>query len=110
MRNGTAEYLDIVRAGNENVLRARLADAEFFYQEDLKRGLESGEEKLKAIVFQEKLGTVYEKTQRLQIIAAGIAHDLHVSDSVREDAVTAAAAQRWTLSRTLFPNSLSCRA
>lgn len=90
VRNGTAEYLDIVRAGNENVLRARLADAEFFYQEDLKRGLESGEEKLKAIVFQEKLGTVYEKTQRLQIIAAGIARDLHVSDSVREDAVTAA--------------------
>ena len=90
VRNGTEEYLDIVRAGNENVLRARLADAEFFYQEDLKKGLESGEEKLKSIVFQEKLGTIYDKTQRLQIIADRIARDLHVDDAVRADAVTAA--------------------
>lgn len=90
VRNGTAEYLDIVRAGNENVLRARLADAEFFYQEDLKKGLESGEEKLKAIVFQEKLGTIHEKTQRLQIIAGKIADDLHANDALRQDAMTAA--------------------
>lgn len=90
VRNGTEDYLDIVRAGNENVLRARLADAEFFYQEDLKKGLESGEEKLKAIVFQEKLGTIYEKTQRLQIIAGKIVDDLHGDAQLREDAVTAA--------------------
>lgn len=90
VRNGTEEYLDVVRAGNENVLRARLADAEFFYQEDLKKGLESGEEKLKAIVFQEKLGTIYEKTQRLEIIAGKIADDLKVSAQLREDTVTAA--------------------
>lgn len=90
VRNGTKEYLDIVRAGNENVLRARLADAEFFYQEDLKKGLESGEEKLKSIVFQEKLGTVYEKTQRLQYISRAIVEALHGSEQLKEDVVTAA--------------------
>lgn len=90
VRNGTEEYLDIVRAGNENVLRARLADAEFFYNEDLKKGLESGEEKLKNIVFQEKLGTVYEKTQRLQYIAGAIADLIHGDNTLKEDAVTAA--------------------
>lgn len=90
VRNGTKEYLDIVRAGNENVLRARLADAEFFYQEDLKKGLESGEEKLKSIVFQEKLGTVYEKAQRLQYISRAIVEALHGSEQLKEDVVVAA--------------------
>lgn len=90
VRNGTSEYIDIVRAGNENVLRARLADAEFFYQEDLKKGLESGEEKLKSIVFQEKLGTVYEKTQRLQYISRAIAEALHSDEQLIADTVTAA--------------------
>lgn len=90
VRNGTEKYLDIVRQGNENVLRARLSDAEFFYQEDLKRGLEAGEEKLKAIVFQEKLGTIYEKTQRLEYIAGKIADDLKCDAQLRADTVTAA--------------------
>ena len=90
VRNGNEEYLDVVRKGNENVLRARLADAEFFYQEDLKKGLESGEEKLKNIVFQEKLGTIYEKTQRLQFIAGKIVECLHGDEVLKADAVAAA--------------------
>jgi len=65
VRNGTDAYLDIVREGNEKVLRARLADAEFFYEEDLKAPLAQNVEKLRKIVFQESLGTVYEKVERL---------------------------------------------
>ncbi len=65
VRNGTDAYLDTVREGNEKVLRARLADAEFFYQEDLKLPLTKNVEKLRKIVFQESLGTVYEKVERL---------------------------------------------
>lgn len=65
VRNGTDAYLEIVREGNEKVLRARLADAEFFYEEDLKTPLAKNVEKLKKIIFQESLGTVYEKVERL---------------------------------------------
>ena len=66
VRNGNADHLDMVQAGNEKVLEARLADAKFFYDEDLKMKLEDNVEKLKSIVFQEKLGTIYEKMLRVQ--------------------------------------------
>ena len=90
VRNGVSEHLDIVTKGNENVLRARLADAEFFYQEDLKKGLEAGKDKLKNIVFQEKLGTVYEKTQRIEVIATKLAA-LVSDDAVLQEDVGLAA-------------------
>lgn len=90
VRNGTEEYIDIVTRGNENVLRARLADAEFFYQEDLKKGLEAGKDKLKNIVFQEKLGTIYEKTQRIEVIAKKLAELIGGTETLKEDAATAA--------------------
>jgi glycyl-tRNA synthetase beta chain len=54
-----------VRRGNEKVLNARLADARFFYSEDLKTPLEKKVTKLEQILFQEELGTVYDKTRRL---------------------------------------------
>lgn len=63
IRNGGQE--DIVRRGNERVLKARLEDAQFFFNEDRKKSLEAHREKLKTVVFQEGLGTVYEKTERL---------------------------------------------
>ena len=65
VRNGNSEYLDIVKAGNEKVLTARLKDAEFFYTEDKKVPLEIYTEKLKSIVYQEDLGTIYEKVERI---------------------------------------------
>jgi len=58
--------------GNERVIRPRLADAKFFYDTDLKRSLAGNVEQLKKIVFQEKLGTVYDKTQRLSRLASFI--------------------------------------
>ncbi|NLY50407.1 MAG: glycine--tRNA ligase subunit beta [Firmicutes bacterium] len=73
VKNGTAEHLDIVREGNEKVLRARLADARFFFEEDKKIPLADRVERLKHIVFQEDLGTLYDKTQRLERLAEHLA-------------------------------------
>lgn len=71
VRNGGSEYLDTVRIGNERVLRARLSDAQFFFDEDRKRSLEDRYADLESIVFQEGLGNLQDKTRRLQHIAAG---------------------------------------
>ena len=90
VRNGNAEHLDLVTAGNEKVLEARLSDAKFFYDEDLKIRLEDNVEKLKTIVFQEKLGTIYEKTMRMQQGVAVIADWLNLGDGVKERAMRAA--------------------
>lgn len=73
VRNGNSEHLEIVQHGNEKVLRARLADAQFFFEEDCKIKLIDRLEKLKTIVFQEGLGTIYDKTQRLGKLAAFLA-------------------------------------
>ncbi|HWU54539.1 MAG TPA: glycine--tRNA ligase subunit beta [Rhizomicrobium sp.] len=63
-------------AGNERVLRARLSDAKFFWDEDRKHSLESRVEKLKGIVFHAKLGTQYERVQRIEKLAGEIAQKI----------------------------------
>jgi glycyl-tRNA synthetase beta chain len=65
-----------VVAGNEKVIRPRLADARFFYETDLKQPLESRLAQLRTIVFQEKLGSVFDKTNRVQALAIHIAQEL----------------------------------
>jgi glycyl-tRNA synthetase beta chain len=67
--NTRAEDMEVVRAGNERVLRARLSDAKFFFEEDMKRPLEDRVKDLKKVVFQEKLGTTYDKVQRVTHLA-----------------------------------------
>ncbi|HLV08657.1 MAG TPA: glycine--tRNA ligase subunit beta [Halanaerobiales bacterium] len=69
VRDGIEDGISEVIKGNELVLKARLTDARFFFEEDLKTGIEKRQEKLKDIVFQEKLGSVYEKTLRMINIA-----------------------------------------
>ncbi len=66
VRNGGKAFLENVTHGNERVLRARLSDAEFFFNEDRKQKLETYEEKIKTVVFQEGLGNMYDKSQRLE--------------------------------------------
>ena len=66
----------LVRQGNERVLRARLADAEFFLEKDLKVPLEKRREELKGILFHQKLGTLYDKSERIASLAGGIVHEL----------------------------------
>lgn len=68
VRNGI-EDSEKVKLGNEKVLSARLADARFFYQEDLKKPFANNIEKLKTVVFQKDLGTIYSKTKRMEKIA-----------------------------------------
>ncbi|QKJ33506.1 glycine--tRNA ligase subunit beta [Pseudomonas sp. MPDS] len=60
-------------AGNEKVVRPRLTDAEFFFKQDKKQPLESFNERLQNVVFQEKLGSVYDKAERVSKLAAFIA-------------------------------------
>lgn len=63
-------------AGNERVLRARLSDAKFFWDQDRRRTLESRVDDLKAIVFHAKLGTQYERVERIETLAGEIAAEI----------------------------------
>jgi glycyl-tRNA synthetase beta chain len=62
-----------ITAGNERVIRARLSDAKFFYETDLKTRLEDRLQKFKDIVFHEKLGTQWERIERIEKLAAELA-------------------------------------
>lgn len=90
VRNGNEEYIDIVTKGNEKVLGARLEDAKFFYMEDLKKPLDEYVEKLKNIVFQEKLGTLYDKTKRVEKLVVKIGESLEVGEETEKNAERAA--------------------
>ncbi|ANK59592.1 glycine--tRNA ligase subunit beta [Loigolactobacillus backii] len=72
VRNGNAEHLDNVISGNEKVLAARLEDAEFFYTEDQKQTIADYVARLKSVSFHDKIGTMYEKMQRVQLIAQAL--------------------------------------
>lgn len=76
--------------GNERVVRARLDDAKFFYEEDLKHPLEYYVDQLADVVFQEKLGTVYQKTQRMVTIAAAFMQQATADEAMIELAKRAA--------------------
>lgn len=65
--------------GNERVLRARLADAAFFYEADKKESLSARIERLKGILFQAKLGSLYDKAERISKLAAFIAEKMHAN-------------------------------
>ena len=78
VRNGGKEFLDVVAHGNERVLRARLSDAEFFFNEDRKIKLEDRLEKLKTVSFQEGLGNMYDKSERLTKLAEMVKFAINV--------------------------------
>src|SRR5699024_4437693 len=82
VRNGDNYRLDNVRKGNEKVLSARLEDADFFYKEDKNGSIEGYLEKLKTVIFQENIGTVYEKSQHTMSIASKIGEQLQLADDV----------------------------
>ena len=90
IRNGGKEHLETVQHGNERVLRARLEDAQFFFDEDRKKTLEQHGEKLKTVVFQDGLGTIYDKTLRLEVLAGYIADAIGANEQDKKDAVRAA--------------------
>ncbi len=90
IRNGGKEHLETVQHGNERVLRARLEDAQFFFDEDRKKTLEQHGEKLKTVVFQDGLGTIYDKALRLEVMAGYIADAIGANEQDKKDAVRAA--------------------
>lgn len=88
--NGDPAKSDLIAAGNERVIRARLADGQFFYQSDLKNPLESYLPSLEAVTFQEDLGSVRDKVNRIGKIANWISDQLNISESDRDSIQRAA--------------------
>ena len=83
-------------AGNQRVIRARLADANFFFDHDRKVMLEDRVPKLKEIVFHEKLGTQYERVQRVRVLAREIAAKVGADPDLAERAAILAKADLTT--------------
>lgn len=88
--NGDPKCEDVIVEGNERVVAARLYDAKFFYDEDLKQPLEQYVERLDEVVFQEKLGTMRDKTARIEQLAEKICLDAEVEAAISEDVARAA--------------------
>ncbi len=80
VRNGDEDFLENVVEGNEHVIRARFADARFFYKEDVEHPLSYYLEGLKGLTFQEDLGSYYEKAARLEGLAGRIGGELGIPD------------------------------
>lgn len=88
--NGDPVCAETIVDGNERVVRARLYDAKFFYDEDLKQPLESYVDHLGEVVFQEKLGTMLDKTNRIQRLADHLAEDAGLAGQDLSDVERAA--------------------
>ena len=88
--NGNPEFSANIIDGNQRVVAARLYDAKFFYDEDLKQPLEAYVEKLGEVVFQESLGTTRDKTDRIVELAAHLAADTGLDEADTADAKRAA--------------------
>ncbi|MFE4711309.1 glycine--tRNA ligase subunit beta [Paenibacillus sp. NPDC056722] len=78
VRNGNAESLDVIAKGNEKVLRARLSDAKFFYEEDQKLQISDALAKLENIVYHEEMGSIGDKVRRIRKIADLLAAKLNL--------------------------------
>jgi glycyl-tRNA synthetase len=79
VRNGGEDHLDIVRQGNEGVLRARYADADYFFKADTAKKLEEFLPRLDTLTFQEQLGSMLDKSTRLETLAAQIGERLQLT-------------------------------
>ncbi|MCL4440355.1 MAG: glycine--tRNA ligase subunit beta [Firmicutes bacterium] len=90
VRNGTNTYIEIVTAGNEKVLRARLADAAFFFEEDLKQPMAGKVNGLKKVVFLEGLGSIADKVDRIGALADHLAGELGAGEQEKEKVQRAA--------------------
>jgi len=91
VRNGPAEHAEIVAAGNEGVIRARYADAAYFFRADTARPLASFTPRLGTLTFQEKLGSMLDKVRRVEVVAPALAGLLGLDDGERAITQRAAA-------------------
>jgi len=90
VRNGDHAHLDLVRAGYEDVLRARFADARFFYQADTARPLETFLPRLDTLTFQEQLGSMLDKSRRLEKLVPWLSQRLGLNETEMATAIRAA--------------------
>lgn len=97
VRNGDSVHIENVKKGNEKVLIARLEDAEFFFNEDKKLSIEDCVDKLKNVTFHEKIGTIYEKMQRVGLISQIIGKEIGLATSELEDLTRAAEIYKFDL-------------
>ncbi|HBI03722.1 MAG TPA: glycine--tRNA ligase subunit beta, partial [Paenibacillaceae bacterium] len=97
VRNGDDRGLEIVAKGNEKVLRARLSDARFFYEEDQKMEIGAALARLETVVFHEDLGTIGDKIRRFEKIGAQIAEEIQLSEQEKNQLNRAAAICKFDL-------------
>ncbi|MBI4379047.1 MAG: glycine--tRNA ligase subunit beta, partial [Nitrospinae bacterium] len=71
----------VMKAGYERVLKARFSDARFFYEEDRKRPFQDYTEKLRSVIFQDKLGSYYEKIERIRLLTSYLADKIDKSSN-----------------------------
>jgi len=90
VNNTRTKDLNLVATGHERVLRARLADAQFFFKSDVEESMDEWVERLKGVLFQAKLGSMYEKVQRVQKIAAYLADASGQKPNVKKQLLRAA--------------------
>ena len=90
VRDGNDEHLANVIKGNEMVLKARLADAQFFFEEDQKVEFPKLKEDLKDVIFKEELGTMYDKVLRIEKLSKKIADEYKLSKDQKNKLVRAA--------------------
>lgn len=83
VRNGSDYSIEVVQAGNERVLRARLDDAKFFFNEDRKKPLIDRQDGLTKIVFQEGLGNLADKTERLLTLGRVFSEECELHEDAR---------------------------
>ncbi|HHY08798.1 MAG TPA: glycine--tRNA ligase subunit beta [Corynebacteriales bacterium] len=102
VRNGADNHLDNVIKGNEKVLTARLADAKFFYDEDCRTSLDENVEKLKWVVFQDGLGTMYQKVLRIERLSGLLAEKLGYTPKLDSISRTARLAKADLVSQMVY--------
>jgi glycyl-tRNA synthetase beta chain len=90
VQNADPDKEDIIRRGNERVLKARLEDAEFFFSEDGKLTLDARVEGLKKVVYQARLGTYHDKVARLASLVSSLAEMAHADEATAGHALRAA--------------------
>ncbi|TCN24675.1 glycine--tRNA ligase subunit beta [Mesobacillus foraminis] len=97
VRNGDQLHIEKVARGNEKVLRARLADAAFFYKEDQKLRIETALNKLKTVVYHEEIGTVSDKAARVRKLANLVSDRLALTADAKQAADRAAEISKFDL-------------
>lgn len=97
VRNGDHLHIEKVARGNEKVLRARLADAAFFYKEDQRMHIDAALDKLKNVVYHEDIGTIAEKSERVRKLVGLIANRMEFSPEVIKFADRAAEISKFDL-------------